>query len=352
MRSHWILVAPSLLVIAACSGGGSGGGGTVVTPTPTATPAPDPGPSPAPTPAPNPTPTPSSEPATGSDFFTSIAQLYITQPDIAACQAGQLKPEVGARVLALLNDIRAHHALPPVTYAAAEEAGVMQSSLMMAANGALSHTPPTSWNCYTAAGATAAGQSNIYLGSGGGLRYSQDGDIVIGWLTDVNNLVIDSVGHRRWLLYPFLSTISYGRVAGRYQTSNRADGASIKVINSSQNVSATLPDFVAYPYQDYPARYFNTSALLSFGVIANKTSNFGTNATVNFSGAAISVRVRGGAAMTVSKIAFDNDGFGLPNNLQFAVAGLAPNTIYDVTINNVIVAGAARNYSYFFRIVP
>ncbi|MES2986300.1 MAG: CAP domain-containing protein [Pseudomonadota bacterium] len=353
MRSPWILTVPSLLVIASCSGGGgssSGGGGTVVTPT--ATPAPDPGPSPAPTPAPNPTPTPSTEPATGSDFFTSIAQLYTVQPDIAACQAGQLKPEVGARVLATLNDIRARHALPPVTYAAAEEAGVMQSSLMMAANNALSHTPPSSWNCYTAAGATAAGQSNIYLGGGSGLRYSQDGDIVIGFITDVNNLVIDSVGHRRWLLYPFLSTISYGRVAGRYQTSNRADGASIKVINTTQNNAGPLPDFVAYPYQDYPARYFNTSALLSFGVIANKTGGFGSNATVNFSGATIAVRVRGGAAMTVSKVAFDNDGFGLPNNLQFAVAGLANNTIYDVTINNVIVSGTARNYTYFFRIVP
>ncbi|WP_066793372.1 CAP domain-containing protein [Sphingomonas soli] len=351
MRRSWLLLFPSLLAIAACSGGGSdGSGGTVVTPTPT--PAPDPGPSPAPTPAPGPTPTPSTEPPTGSDFFSSVAQLYTVQPDIAACQPGQLKPEVGARVLALVNDIRARHALPPVTYASGEEAAVMQSSLMMAANGALNHNPPTSWNCYNTAGATAAGQSNIYLGMGGGLRYSQDADIVIGWITDVNNLVIDSVGHRRWLLYPFLSTISYGRVAGRYQTSNRADGASIKVINSTQNTAGPLPDFVAYPYQDYPASYFNTSALLSFGVIANKTSNFGTNATVNFSGATVAVRVRGGAAMSVSKIAFDNEGFGLPNNLQFAVAGLTANTIYDVTIGNVIVSGTARNYNYYFRIVP
>ncbi|RYE01079.1 MAG: CAP domain-containing protein, partial [Sphingomonadales bacterium] len=297
-------------------------------------------------------PTPSTEPPTGSEFPSSIAQLYTVQPDIAACQPGQLKPEVGVRVLALVNDIRARHALPPVTYASGEESAVMQSSLMMAANGALSHAPPASWNCYTAAGATAAGQSNIYLGMGSGLRYSQDGDIVIGWLTDVNNLVIDSVGHRRWLLYPFLATISYGRVAGRYQTSNRADGASIKVINATQSSSASLPDFVAYPYQDYPARYFNTSALLSFGVIANKASAFGANATVNFSGATVSVRVRGGPAMSVSKVSFDNEGYGLPNNLQFAVAGLTANTTYDVTISNVVVAGAARNYSYYFRIVP
>lgn len=222
----------------------------------------------------------------------------------------------------------------------------------MTANGQLSHTPPASWNCYTAAGAAAAGQSNIYLGMGSGLRYSQDADIMIGWLTDTNNLVMNNIGHRRWLLYPFLATISYGRVAGRYQTSNRADGASIKVINTAQNTAGPLPDYVAYPFEDYPARYFDTSALLSFGVIANKSANFGTNQQVSYANATIGVRVRGGAALTVSNVSWDNDGYGLPNNLQWNVTGLAANTIYDVTIANVSVAGTPRSYSYYFRLVP
>lgn len=338
--------------VSACSGSGgnaSGGGGTVVTPTPT----PAPGSTPTPTPTTTPTPTPTgTEPATGSDFLSSAALLYSAAPNIAACNAGTLKPEVGARVLATLNDIRAHHNLPAVTYAASDEPASQQSALMMAANGQLSHTPPTSWLCYTSAGATAAGQSNIYLGMGGGLRYSRDSDIMIGWLTDTNNLVANNIGHRRWLLYPFLSTIAYGRVAGVWQTSNRADGASIKVINSTQNTAGPLPDYVAYPFEEYPARYYENGALLSFGVIANKTSNFGANASVNFSAATISVRVRGGAALTVSNVSFDNDGYGLPNNLQWSVAGLTTNTIYDVTISNVNVGGTARSYSYYFRLVP
>jgi hypothetical protein len=50
-------------------------------------------------------------------------------------------------------------------------------------------------------------------------------------------------------------------------------------------------------------------------------------------------------------VAYDNDGYGLPNNLQFAAAGLTANTIYDVTIANVVVGGTARSYSYYFRIV-
>lgn len=337
--------------LAACSGGGSsdGGGGAVVTPGPT----PAPGSTPTPTPpAPTPSPSPAgSEPPTGSDFLSSVALLYNVQPNIAACQPGTLKAEVGARVLAALNDIRARHGLPAVSYAPADEPAVQQSALMMAANGQLSHNPPTNWLCYTGAGATAAGQSNIYLGTGG-LRYSQDIDLLIGWLTDTNNVVANNIGHRRWLLYPFLSTIAYGRVAGVWQGSNRADAASIKIINTAQNTSAALPDYVAYPFQDYPARYFDNNALMSFGVIASKTGNYSANAAVNFSAATISVRARGGAALAVTNIAYDNDGYGLPNNLQWKVTGLAANTIYDVTIGNVNVGGTTRSYSYYFRLVP
>ena len=345
MRRLIPLLLASLTV--ACSGGGGslsggdggGGGGVIVTPTPT--------PGPTPTPAPS-----STEPANGAEFFSSIATLYSVQPDLSTCRSGTLKPEVGQRVLAVLNNIRAFHRLPPVTYATADEAAEMQSALIQAANGALSHTPPTGWNCYTATGATASGQSNLYIGLGSGLAYTRNDDVVIGWLTDVDNLVLNSVGHRRWLLYPFLSTVAYGRVAGRYQLSNKADASALKVINTAQATPAGLPDFVAYPYEDYPARYYASGALFSFGVIANKSSAFGANANVNYSQATIEVRERGAGTLAISQVAFDNDGFGLPNNLQWKVAGLKTNTFYDVTIDKVNSGGTLKTYTYFFRIVP
>ena len=345
MRSLIPLLLTS--IVAGCDGGASpdGGGGGFVTPAPSATPAPSPTPTPPPAPA-------STEPANGSEFFSSIATLYSVQPNLSTCAAGTLKPEVGQRVLAVLNNIRAFHRLPPVTYATADEAAEMQSALIQAANGSLSHTPPASWNCYTATGATASSQSNLYIGLGSGLSYTRNDDIVIGWLTDVDNLVLNSVGHRRWLLYPFLSSVAYGRVAGHYQLSNKADASALKVINTSQATPASLPDFVAYPYEDYPSRYFANNALFSFGVIANKTSAFGANASVNYSQATVAVRERGAGTLTVSQIAFDNDGFGLPNNLQWKVAGLRSNTIYDVTIDKVNVGGTLKTYTYFFRIVP
>lgn len=344
MRRRSLLLIP-LLALASCGGGGSDGGGTIVPP-PAATPAPTPAPTTGPVPFPTPTPVP-------SDFFAAAAALYATPADIAACRPGVLKPAVTQQVLQILNAVRALHQLPPATYSAVDEPGAQQSALMQAANAQLSHNPPTSWRCYTAAGAAASGSSNLYGGTGPGLSLATDEQIIAGWLTEVQNIIAENVGHRRWLLDPFLGSVAYGRVAGRYETSSRADAAAIKVFDTAGPAGPTgpLPDYVAYPFEDYPARLFDTRALLSFGVIANKTSKW-ANANVDFSNAAITVRQRGGATLTVSRVAYDTQGYGLPNNLQFAVSGLQAGTYYDVTIDRVNVSGAQRSYSYWFRIVP
>jgi uncharacterized protein YkwD len=343
MRKQASILLIPLLALAACGGGGSDGGGSIVPP-----PIDTPGATPTPTPVPFPTPTP-----VPGDFFTAAAALYATPADIAACQPGVLKPAVTRRVLQTLNAIRALHRLPPATYSPGDEPGTQQSALMQAANGQLSHTPPTSWRCYTAAGADASGSSNLYGGTGSGLGLVTDEQVLAGWLTEVNNVLVDNVGHRRWLLDPFLGAVAYGRVAGRQATTTRADAAAMKVFDTTGAAGphGTLPDYVAYPFEDYPARLFDTRALLSFGVISNKASKWG-NTNVDFSNAAITVRQRGGATLAVSRISFDTQGYGLPNNVQFAVAGLQPNIYYDVTIDRVAVGGAQRSFSYFFRIVP
>ncbi|WP_419807333.1 CAP domain-containing protein [Sphingomonas sp.] len=340
---------PLLALVAGCGGGGSSGSAAVAvvsSPSPTAamTPTPAATATPAPTPAPSPAPT---------GFTAQAAALYTTQPDIAGCRSGQLSNATTTALLASLNAIRALHKLPPVTYSSTDEAAAQASALLQAANDSLSHTPPTTWKCYTASGATGSGSSNLYGGFGNGLGLITDDQVLAGWLIETNNVVADSVGHRRWLLHPFLGSVAYGRVAGASPTSTRADAAALKVFNNAGPGfgNAALPPYVAYPYEDYPARYFTPGALLSFGVIASANPNATANRTVNFSGAVVTVRQRGGGTLAVSKQAYDNDGYGLANNLQFAVAGLQAGIYYDVTITGVVVNGATQSYGYFFRIV-
>jgi uncharacterized protein YkwD len=348
-RKLWLSLASAMLTVslAACGGSDSGGGGGSSPPV-TITPTPSPSPPPAPQPTPNPSPTPSPTP---TSWAAGAAALYDVQPNPAACQAGTLKASVRQEMLGWVNAARALHGLPPVVHSDVANQATAEASLMMAVNRTLSHTPPTSWTCYTNSGGAVAGSSNLIGGWGNGLPWSSEDALLAGWLTERNSATI---GHRRWLLDPFLGQITYGRVAYQNANGDRADSATMKMFDFATSVPApapsSVPAFVAYPYGNYPARYFGTASILSFTVIANPAGRFASgNANVRFDNATVTVSAAG-ANLPVTDVAFDNVGYGVPNSLQWRVAGLQAGTSYTVRISGV--TGAPQSvYEYSFRIV-
>ena len=277
-----------------------------------------------------------------------MAALYDVQPNRSSCAAGTLKASVQADMLANVNYVRSLHGLPAVTYNATANQSVQESSLMQAAANTLSHTPPPDWACFTQAGADAAASSNLIGGWGTGLPWSSNDMLLAGWMTERNSA---SIGHRRWLLDPFLGQISYGRVAYVNSNGSRADAATMKVFGFASNPNiptAAIPNFVAYPFGNYPARYFGAGDILSFSVVANKSGRFG-NGSVSFANATVTVQA-GSTSLPVTGVAPDNDNYGLPNNIEWRVTGLQNNTDYTVTISGV--SGAPQtSYTYNFKIV-
>ena len=269
-------------------------------------------------------------------------------PDPATCSAGVLKASVKADLLARINAIRALHRLPAVTYSNVEDAAQAESSLMMAVNRDLSHTPPTTWTCYTANGASAAGASNLIAGWGTGLGYSTEEDYLADWLTEYGS---SSIGHRRWILDPFLGKVSYGRVSYQSTDGRRWSAATLRVFSFSGGTTtpASVPAFVAYPYGEYPVKYFRAGDYLSFSVVANGGGRFGANSSVNFSGATIAVSGPS-STLSVTDISSDNNGYGVANSVQWRVTGLQTGVTYTVRISGV--RGAPQSeYSYTFRMV-
>lgn len=333
------------VVLAACGGGGGGGGSSAIPPGPSGTATPTPSPTASPSPSPSPSASPSPAP---TGWAAQAAALYDVVPDVATCRAGVLKASVKATLLANLNAIRALHRLPPVTYSDVEDAQEAESSLIMAANLALSHTPPTSWTCYSAAGAAGAGASNLIIGWGNGLGFGSEDDQLAGWMNEGGSA---QLGHRRWMLSPFLGKTSYGRVSTILADGTRVTAASLRVFSFAGGAGSVsgVPSFVAYPYGDYPVRYFRASDYLSFSAIANNGGSFGANSNVRFSGATITVTGPSGA-LAVSNVSSDNDGYGVANNLQWRVTGLQQNTSYTVRISGVTGAPQSE-YTYTFRMV-
>lgn len=285
--------------------------------------------------------------STSTNWATGAAALFDVQPSLANCTSGTLKASVKADFLAKLNGVRALHNLPPVTYSSDEDQQEQDSSLMMAAAKQLSHSPDSSWQCYSASGAAGAGSSNLVGGWGSGLPLNSEDDYLGLWLTE--NGAAD-IGHRRWILSPFLGKTSYGRVALTLPDGSRASAASMRVFrfNADPPVPTGIPPFVAYPYGDYPQRYFGVGDYLSFTAIASTASSW-ANQSVSFASATVSVTGPSGA-LPVTDISTDNRGYGVPNSIQWRVTGLATGITYTVDITGV--SGSSQtSYSYTFRIV-
>ncbi|WP_298668874.1 CAP domain-containing protein [uncultured Sphingomonas sp.] len=294
-----------------------------------------------------PSPTPTATPTASNSWAGLAAALYDVPPNVSACTSGTLKASVKQDFLNRLNGIRALHNLPAVTYSDDEDGQEADSSLMMVLAKQLSHEPDTNWRCYSASGASGAGSSNLVGGWGTSLPFHSEDDYLGLWLTEGGSA---DIGHRRWILSPFLGKTSYGRVAVVLPDGTRASAASMRVFKfkSDPPVPGGVPPFVAYPYGDYPQRYFGLSNYLSFTAIADPTSSW-ANQSVSFASATITVTGPSGP-MTVTDIAIDNQGYGVPNSLQWRVTGLQAGVSYTVRINGV--SGAPQSsYSYSFRVI-
>jgi hypothetical protein len=277
-----------------------------------------------------------------------VSALYDVQPDVASCNPGSLKDIIRQEFLARINALRALHNLPAVTYSSTENAQMDQSSLMQALARTLSHTPPTTWTCYTSLGSQGAGSGNLIGGWGTGLPWSTEDDKLAGWMNERYSV---SIGHRRWILDPFLGKISYGRVSVQDSSGFRSDAATMKVFGFAVDppLPSNVPSFVAYPYGDYPVRYFGPTDILSFSAIVNSTSRY-ANSGVSFANATIRVTGPNGD-LTITNQAADNVGYGIPNSVQWQVTGLQQNVTYTVRITGV-TGSSTSSYQYTFKIVP
>ncbi len=171
---------------------------------------------------------------------------------------------------------------------------------------------------------------------------------MIEWLTDANNVSAGGLGHRRWLLDPFLQRVAFGMVAGRNGAAF-SSGAALRFVPAVGGAARTRADFIAWPIGEYPRRYHADDALLSFTALPDRNRKF-ANRDVDYAEVQVQISERGGRQLQVRNLSDDHEGFGVPNSLQFRVPRLQPDVIYDVTIRGVRFGGQSRDYRYWFRL--
>ena len=272
--------------------------------------------------------------------------------NLANCQRGHLAQVHKDSALQTLNDIRALHGLNTVRYDAQYDDEMMQTALLNLANDQLSHFPDPSMSCYSDVAFAGASSSNLELNFAADAAKIDGRDPIINALTERFS---QNLGHRRWLLSPFLSRISLGAMmhTAPHSQQNYVTAYATKVVfpeDLSKPTSSPL-GLIAYPYQNYPARYFEKGVPLSLSILVDASANW-KNTVVDFSEARLSISDRENSQPQIIRdVRFDHSAQGLPNHLQFHFDALQYNRFYDVTVSNVKVNGISQDYSYWFRVL-
>jgi hypothetical protein len=195
---------------------------------------------------------------------------------------------------------------------------------MMLANNSLSHHPPASWSCYSADGASAAGNSNLALGA-------DATDAIDMYIQDPGSSNLDA-GHRRWILY------SRAGVMGAGSTS----ASQALWILGGTRTPDTLPEFIAWP----PKGYVPAPLVYNRWSFAIPSADFST-ATVQMTDGS-------GASVSCNIISNHVTLYG-DNTIVWEPAGIRTNTatdeVYHVTVGSVLVSGIAKNFSYDVTII-
>jgi hypothetical protein len=281
-------------------------------------------------------PCPAASPASRGEAVSLYQSMYLGSAgtssgwtgNVASCTAGDVSGAYRAAGVERTDYFRIMAGLPGGTgLNATWNAKCQEAALMMSANAVLSHSPPASWQCYSADGAEAAGASNL---AGG---YATLALAITGWMRDNG---IPSAGHRRWILYPRLTTIGLGATFG-----NSYNAYSMWVIGLV-GTRPPAPEWVAWP----PATWVPYDLAFSLWSLSY-------NGTADFTGASVTM-TRNGSPVAVTLHSVQN-GFG-DNTLTWTVAGLpsgppTSDVVYHVAVSGIVVGGLTQTHEYDVTVI-
>ena len=230
--------------------------------------------------------------------------------NVSTCTPGD-NPQNRANALKIMNLYRFIADLPPVTTDPTRDARAQACALMMHANGQLSHSPPSSWNCYSQDGAQGAASSNISPTPG-----------VAGvdlYMIDPGNAT--TLGHRRWILSPKIGPVGLGTTSSY---------SCMWVIGGSGSVQRT---YVAWPPEGpFPFAAFTASPL---GSSLNDTGWSIQSDSINLNNAQVTVTLDD-RTLPVTTTALQQ-GFGNTHAIRFNPQGWLPQAgqSYRVNVSNV-----------------
>jgi len=268
-------------------------------------------------------------------YHASDAVPIDTTAKVASCFPGTNSSAFKEAVVRRINWFRAMAGVPAAILLNDSFSSDAQSAaLMMSAQGEFNHAPTNGWPCWTAAGSNAANNANLSIDTFGP-------DAIASYIDDFGS-ANTAVGHRRWMLYPQTQTMGTGDVPA--QNGHPSANATWVFDDNfggsrppTRRTEVTWPPagFVPYPVVfrrwsfSYPAASFSSAVIymMSNGVPISVSKE----TVVNGYGENTAVWVPAGVNP-------DTPGFHWPRP--------GTDTIYSVTVSNVLIRGISSNFTY------
>ncbi|SDS33547.1 Cysteine-rich secretory protein family protein [Nocardioides scoriae] len=238
--------------------------------------------------------------------------------DLSGCRAGAPSAESRTATLGAINFVRSLGGLAPVSFDPKLDATAQSAALIMSANKALSHAPPSSWRCYSSVGRSSAGKSNLALDPSG-LTAGQAVDLYMSEPGAANYVV----GHRRWVMNPFAVTMGSGAT----------DTAHALTVIGAKSTSRPNPSWVPWPTKGWFPSTMEPDGRWSLSAGASMDLRYA------------SVRVtRDGTAIKAVKQRVVN-GYARPTLVFQVPASLATSGTFKVSVTGIRRAGTSKRYS-------
>jgi len=194
----------------------------------------------------------------------------------------------------------------------------------MSANRSLSHNPPTSWRCWSSAGATNAGVANLALT----FPAVSSAGVVGQYLTDSGSSN-RAAGHRRWLLNPFSTTMGSGSTG----TAN-----AITVIGPTSTTRPN-PAWVAWPTAGYFPNQLEP---------AGRWSLSAGNGAMSFTYATVRVYRNGNLIQTVKNPVVS--GYARPTLVWQVPTSIARAGSFQVFVSGIRKSGTTQRYTRSYTV--
>ena len=278
-------------------------------------------------------------PALVHTFFLDFSRVYDNYPSLEApYESGSLKEGVYTQYLNMINQVRYIAGLSEVTLNQSYNEQAQAAALLNAINDRLSHYPerPDGMNddLYNL-GYSGASHANLGHGYNDGAHAVRN-----GWMEDSDETNISSVGHRRWILNPFMKETGFGQV-GYYYAMYAHDNANAIYTNTpvhvawpAKNMPISMFDYY-YAWSYIVGRAIDQSEIDSLKVVLKNTK---TGKSWTFKNGSANCYV-------------DNSGYGAPGAIIFlpdSIEEYDDGDIYSVTITGLNDGTISYDVNFFY----